>query len=101
MTALMTVMEHLVIMTKKDRNRVDIRQFVCPMTSVHLRVALDRLPSGALLDVWLRGDETLKNATAMLASLHQELVETRPTPHDATIDSLPAHPDYILTIRKN
>ena len=40
---------------------LDITAEVCPMTFVRTRLALDRLPPGALLEVRLRGAEPLRN----------------------------------------
>lgn len=41
--------------------QIDITTEVCPMTFVRTRLALDRLPSGAVLQVRLRGDEPRRN----------------------------------------
>ncbi len=40
---------------------IDITLDICPMTFVRTRLALDRLPSGAILKVRLRGEEPLRN----------------------------------------
>jgi tRNA 2-thiouridine synthesizing protein A len=40
---------------------VDITRELCPMTYVRVKLALERLPPGAILEVWLTGDEPLKN----------------------------------------
>ena len=40
---------------------VDITHEVCPMTYVRTKLALEALEVGAVLEVWLRGDEPLKN----------------------------------------
>lgn len=40
---------------------VDITREVCPMTYVRVKLALERLDKGRLLEVWLKGDEPLKN----------------------------------------
>lgn len=42
-------------------SRLDIRREVCPMTFVRARLALDRLPPGAVLLVELRGAEPRAN----------------------------------------
>ena len=41
--------------------RIDITAEVCPMTFVRTKIALERLPVGAVLEVRLRGDEPLRN----------------------------------------
>lgn len=40
---------------------VDITNEVCPMTYVRVKLALEKLQTGRLLEVWLKGDEPLKN----------------------------------------
>jgi tRNA 2-thiouridine synthesizing protein A len=40
---------------------IDITGEVCPMTYVRTRLALDRLESGQVLGVTLRGEEPLRN----------------------------------------
>ncbi|ATB32933.1 sulfurtransferase TusA family protein [Melittangium boletus] len=40
---------------------VDITREVCPMTYVRTKLALEALGAGAVLEVWLKGEEPLKN----------------------------------------
>lgn len=40
---------------------VDITREVCPMTYVRTKLALEALAEGAVLEVFLRGEEPLKN----------------------------------------
>ncbi len=40
---------------------IDITSDICPMTYVRTRLALDRLKSGQVLGVTLRGEEPLRN----------------------------------------
>jgi tRNA 2-thiouridine synthesizing protein A len=40
---------------------VDITAEVCPMTYVRVKLALERLAPGNILEVWLSGEEPLKN----------------------------------------
>lgn len=40
---------------------IDITRDICPITFVRTRLALDRLPSGGLLRVRLRGQESRTN----------------------------------------
>ncbi len=42
-------------------SRIDITRETCPMTFVHVRLALDRLPPGGILEVMLKGDEPRRN----------------------------------------
>ena len=47
-------------MTTADAT-IDITREVCPMTFVRTKIALERLPVGAILEVRLRGEEPLRN----------------------------------------
>ncbi len=40
---------------------IDITTEICPMTYVRCRLALDRMSSGQMLGVTLRGDDPLRN----------------------------------------
>ena len=40
---------------------VDITQELCPMTWVKVKLALEQLETGAVLEVLLKGDEPLRN----------------------------------------
>jgi len=40
---------------------LDITREACPMTYVRTKLKLESLPRGALLEVWLTGEEPLKN----------------------------------------
>jgi tRNA 2-thiouridine synthesizing protein A len=40
---------------------LDIRNETCPMTFVRVRLALDRMSPGSVLEVLLRGDEPRRN----------------------------------------
>lgn len=67
---------------------VDIRDKICPMTTVHVRLALDKTPTGSRLDILLSGEETLKNVEILLKTLGQsgERLQTGAhTEHDYTI----------------
>ena len=46
---------------------LDITTERCPMTFVHTRLALDRLSSGEVLNVRLRGDEPRRNVPRTVA----------------------------------
>lgn len=47
---------------------IDITGETCPMTFVRTRLALDRLPPGAILRVRLRGEEPRRNIPATAAA---------------------------------
>ncbi len=53
---------------------LDITAAVCPMTFVRTRLALDRLPPGALLLVLLKGDEPRQNVPRSAAALGHQVV---------------------------
>ena len=48
---------------------LDITEETCPMTFVRTRLALDRLASGAVLRVRLRGEEPWRNVTRNASAL--------------------------------
>lgn len=45
----------------KPDSVLDIMNETCPMTFVRVRLALDRLPPGAVLEVLLKGEEPERN----------------------------------------
>lgn len=47
---------------------LDIRPYVCPMTWVRVKLALEALPAGATLVVLLRGAEPLRNVPRSAAA---------------------------------
>jgi tRNA 2-thiouridine synthesizing protein A len=51
-----------------DRS-IDITSELCPMTFVRTRLALDRMASGEILLVRLRGEEPRRNVPASAAAL--------------------------------
>ncbi len=55
------------------------------MTFVRTRLALDRLPSGSLLRVRLRGDEPVRNVSASAAALGHAVLDTTPLPDGLTL----------------
>ena len=48
-------------MPELPTNELDITSETCPMTFVRTRLALDSLPSGAILRVRMRGEEPRRN----------------------------------------
>ena len=73
---------------------LDITRDVCPMTFVRARLELDRMPSGALLRVRLRGEEPRRNIVRNARALGHEVLADEPETRAA--------PDAIrlVTIRK-
>ncbi len=53
---------------------VDITAEVCPMTYVRVKLALERLTKGDLLEVWLKGEEPLKNVPRSVKDDGHEVV---------------------------
>jgi tRNA 2-thiouridine synthesizing protein A len=53
---------------------VDITREVCPMTYVRVKLALEALEDGAVLEVLLRGSEPLKNVPASAAEEGHEVI---------------------------
>lgn len=47
--------------TMTANQSIDVTGELCPMTFVHVRLALDRLPAAAQLTVLLQGDEARRN----------------------------------------
>ncbi len=55
---------------------LDITADVCPMTFVRVRLALDRLASGAVLHVRLTGDEPVHNVPRTLVEQGHTVVSS-------------------------
>lgn len=63
-------------MTAPIARAVDIRTQVCPMTWVRVKLALEAIAAGEILEVLLRGDEPLRNIPRSAAGEgHQIVVE--------------------------
>jgi len=54
-------MESLKSQEKGTGQTLDITAETCPMTFVRVRLALDRMPAGQVLEVLLKGEEPLRN----------------------------------------
>ena len=54
-------MESLRTQEKTADQSLDITGETCPMTFVRVRLALDRMKAGQVLDVLLKGEEPLRN----------------------------------------
>ena len=57
---------------------LDITGEVCPMTFVRTKLQLERLPSGAVLAVRLRGDEPLRNVPRAAREEGHEILSVEP-----------------------
>lgn len=63
---------------------LDITADICPMTFVRTRLALDRLPAGAILAVLLRGDEARQNVPASAKELGHAVLAQEDLPDGVT-----------------
>lgn len=57
---------------------VDIRSQVCPMTWVRVKLGLEAIGAGEILEVWMRGDEPLRNVPRSAAGEGHEVVLCEP-----------------------
>ena len=57
---------------------VDITRESCPMTYVRVKLALERLPAGSVLEVWLTGEEPLKNVPKSASDEGHEVISLEP-----------------------
>jgi TusA-related sulfurtransferase len=57
---------------------IDITGEICPMTFVRTRLALDRLASGQILAVTLRGEEPLRNVPLSAARQGHDVLAQMP-----------------------
>ena len=57
---------------------LDITREVCPMTYVRTKLALEALGEGRVLEVWLRGDEPLKNVPRSARDEGHEVLALEP-----------------------
>ena len=56
--------------------QLDITAYLCPMTFVRTRLALDRMQSGQILAIRLRGEEPRTNVPASLAEQGHVVIDT-------------------------
>jgi TusA-related sulfurtransferase len=63
-------------MTEKPNYSLDITGEVCPMTFVKTKLLVERMPSGQLLEVRLKGLEPLTNVPRSLSELGHEIIST-------------------------
>jgi tRNA 2-thiouridine synthesizing protein A len=63
---------------------IDITTYLCPMTFVRTRLALDRLRPGQILSVRLSGDEPRANVPRSAMELGHEIIGMQDHPDGAT-----------------
>jgi tRNA 2-thiouridine synthesizing protein A len=63
--------------------RLDVRAYACPLTWVKTRIALERLPVGALLEVWLREGEPLASVPRSAEEDGHQVVAVEALPGEA------------------
>jgi tRNA 2-thiouridine synthesizing protein A len=64
---------------------LDITREICPMTFVRTRLALDRLASGAVLQVRLTGAEPLRNVPRSAMQQGHAVLQTTAQPDGSTL----------------
>lgn len=57
---------------------IDITREACPMTYVRTKLKLEALGAGAVLEVWLRGEEPLKNVPRSAREEGHEVLSLEP-----------------------
>jgi TusA-related sulfurtransferase len=67
---------------------VDITGEVCPMTFVRVKLALERLPSGAVLGVRLNDGEPLRNVPRSARAEGHEILSLAPEHEGSTVHRL-------------
>lgn len=65
-------------MTEKHNYSLDITGEVCPMTFVKTKLLVEKMPSGQLLEVRLKGAEPLANVPRSLAELGHAIIAMSP-----------------------
>lgn len=58
--------------------KVDVRPYVCPMTWVRVKLALEATEPGGLLEVTLQGDEPLRNLPRSAAADGHTVISCEP-----------------------
>lgn len=72
---------------------LDITTQSCPMTAVHVRLAVDRMGRGTTLGIFLKGEDTLTNVRSLLKTLGLLILKETETSPDG--------PFYNLTVLKS
>ncbi len=74
---------------------LDITDLVCPMTFVHTKLLIERIPKGAIAEIRLNAGEPLKNVPRSLREHGHEILSLAPETE--------TEPDgrHILRVRKH
>jgi TusA-related sulfurtransferase len=64
----------------KAEHFLDITEFVCPMTFVHTKLLVERIPVGATAEIRLNAGEPLKNVPRSLKEHGHEVLSLAPEP---------------------
>ena len=62
------------------RAHLDLRPFACPLTWVKLRIALERLAPGEVLEVWLSAGEPVESVPRSAAEEGHRVFGLEPLP---------------------
>lgn len=73
-------MPHSVLSQQPPDHELDITRDICPMTFVRTRLALDRIASGQILRVRLRGAEPARNVPRTASELGHTILGTEQAP---------------------
>ena len=74
---------------------IDITDQVCPLTFVKTKLLIESMPTGKLVEVRLKGAETLENVPRSIEEHGHEILILRPESDNATADGV-----HRLLIRK-
>lgn len=74
---------------------LDITDLVCPMTFVHTKLLMERIPAGAIAEIRLNTGEPLKNVPRSLREHGHEILKLAP---EAGADE---NGPYRLVVRKH
>ena len=64
--------------TSKPEHFLDITDLVCPMTFVHTKLLIERIPVGAIAEIRLNAGEPLKNVPRSLREHGHEILSLMP-----------------------
>lgn len=83
-------------MSESANHHIDITADVCPITFVKTKLMLEKIPSGSILVVRLKGAEPLDNVPRSVRAHGHEVVSLEPENAAITDAGAP----HILTIRR-
>lgn len=81
--------------TSKPEHFLDITDLVCPMTFVHTKLLMERIPTGAVAEIRLNAGEPLKNVPRSLREHGHEILSL--APEEGADEDGP----FRLVVRKN